>query len=77
MTEERKNKIIQSLKNGNTISTRWVGSWSNGRLSYSLKDIKVLRESEIQELKRSCIIEPIKNRRSLYSEYKLCEKEVK
>ena len=60
MSAKRREAILESLRAGNRITWHWEGGNSSGYMSYSLSDIKLLRESEFKELRRAQIIIPVK-----------------
>ena len=71
MTQNRKTKIIQSLKEGNLIHRSWIGSNRSGRLSYYLEGINLLREKEVEELRKDNIVDVVKGSSSAFMPYKI------
>jgi hypothetical protein len=61
MTKERKEKIISSLKAGNTIRRYWQGGNTYGYLSHRLEGVKNLKEKEVEELRKENLLETFRD----------------
>ena len=57
MTNERREKILNSLREGNSIRRHWKGANLSGYLSHNLEGVKRLRENEVEELKKEGLLE--------------------
>lgn len=57
MSPARKNRIMESLKAGNFIQRYWNGANSSGYLMHKLEGVRVLRESEVEELRKAGVPE--------------------
>jgi hypothetical protein len=57
MSYKRREAILSSLRDGNLIIRFWSGPNIGGYLRHSLKGVKCLKESEVEALRKSGVIE--------------------